>query len=101
MPNKKKLNEGKKYDQKKPRWSLLPYKEVEKIVDILTFGAEKYDDDNWKIVPDGLDRYKSALMRHLAAYFDGEEMDPESGCTHLAHAGCNLLFLMWLEKYKK
>ena len=92
---------GKKFDNEKPRWSLLPFKEIEEIVDVLTFGAQKYEDDNWKKVPDGRDRYFSALIRHLTAWWNGERLDSQSGKSHLAHAGCCLLFLMWGDKQKK
>lgn len=95
----KKINpeKGVKYDNDKPRWCLLPWDVIEEIVVILTFGANKYADDNWKVVPDAKNRYKSALMRHLKAYFCGEYIDPESGRHHLAHAGCCLVFLFWFE----
>ncbi len=92
---KKKLELGRKFDQDKMRWELLPWKEVEEIVDILTFGAKKYEDDNWKHVRPLRTRYYGALMRHMTAWFNGEKKDPESGRSHLAHAGCCLLFLMW------
>jgi hypothetical protein len=36
----------------------------------------------------------AALLRHLFAWWRGEELDPESGLSHLAHAGCCLMFLM-------
>lgn len=86
---------GRKFDQDKPRWELLPYKEVGEIVDIFTFGAKKYEDNNWKHVKPLKERYFGALMRHLVAWKEGEKKDPESGRSHLAHAGCCLLFLMW------
>ena len=84
-----------KYDTDKPRWSLLPFKQVEQVVDVLTIGAKKYDDDNWKTVTPMYDRYFSACMRHLAAWRCGERKDPETGKSHLAHAVCCILFLMW------
>jgi hypothetical protein len=37
-------------------------------------------------------------MRHLVAYQSGEEIDPESGKSHLAHAQCCLIFLAWVDK---
>ena len=43
-----KINKGRKFDGGKMRWDLLPYDAVEKIVDILTYGAEKYDPNNWQ-----------------------------------------------------
>jgi hypothetical protein len=86
---------GRKFDQDKPRWSLLPWKEVEEIVKVLTLGSKKYADHNWMGVRPFKDRYTSALMRHITAWIDGEAEDPESKLSHLAHAGCCLLFLMW------
>ena len=88
---------GRKYDADKTDWSLLPWRSVEQIVRILMFGAQKYDRDNWRLVPNGKTRYFSALMRHLTAHANGEKTDAESGLTHLAHAGCCLLFLMELD----
>ena len=92
------MEKGKKYDAGKIRWSLLPWKEVEQIVEILTFGAQKYGDYNWqKSMADQKNRYFSALMRHLTAWFNGERCDKETGKSHLSHAGCCLLFMMWLD----
>ena len=86
-----------KYDNDKLMWDLLPLNETEKIVEILTFGAEKYGPDQWQKVPNAKRRYFAALMRHLKAYWVGEKIDSESGRSHLAHAGCCLLFLLWFE----
>lgn len=90
--------EGKKHDKEKLRWDLLPFTEVEDEVKVLTLGAEKYGPNNWQAVPDGRNRYFSALMRHLTAWRRGEEIDPETNMSHLAHAACNIRFLQWLEK---
>ena len=92
--------EGLKYDTGKLRWDLLQYDCIEDIVKILTFGAEKYGPNNWQGVEPFEDRYFAALMRHLVAYRNGEKIDPESGLSHLAHAGCNIMFLTWYEKNK-
>ena len=86
---------GRKFDQGKPRWSLIPWKPMREIVNVLTFGSLKYDDNNWmKVEPS---RYKDALLRHITSWLEGESNDPESGYHHLAHAGCCLLFLLWFE----
>ena len=87
-------NTGNKYDQGKPRFSLVPQKAMGEFVAVLTFGAEKYGDHNWKMV-DGLQtRYFDALHRHLAAFRSGEVRDNESGKHHLAHAMCCLAFML-------
>jgi hypothetical protein len=77
---------------------------MEQIVQVLEHGAKKYDIDNWKMVEgaSGFNgRYANALLRHVIAYCSGEEKDPESGLSHLAHAGCNCLFLLWFDMQSK
>lgn len=92
---------GVKHDQEKLRMDLLPFDALEEIARVLTYGAKKYNPDNWKKVPNAKARYEAALLRHYAAYQRGEAKDPESGLSHLAHLGCNALFLIWLENGKK
>jgi len=90
---------GVKYDTGKRRYDLLPWEQIDEVVDVLTFGAAKYADDNWKIVPDKTKRYKAALGRHISAYMQGEQLDKEDGKSHLAHAVCCAIFLMWGDKH--
>ena len=92
------MPDGVKYDGEKPRWDLLPYESLEEVVKVLTYGAKKYSDDNWKVVPDIDKRYFAAAMRHLAEWKEYDAMDEESGLSHLAHATCCLLFLLWKEQ---
>lgn len=91
------LEIGIKHDSEKPDWSLLPLDVLEGAVRVLTFGARKYERDNWRYVPDAGRRYYAALMRHLAAWQAGEKADLETGESHLAHAICCLLFMLWHE----
>jgi hypothetical protein len=90
---------GKKYDIGKPRWHLMLWGELEEVVKVLTLGAEKYDDHNWKKIEP--ERYQSALMRHFKSYMLKEKKDKESGLSHLAHLICCALFLMWFEKKER
>ena len=94
--------EGKfiKKDSGKLKWSLLPFEELKDVVKVLMHGAEKYSVNNWKKCDD-TNRYKDALMRHVIAYVSGEKTDEEFGLSHLAHAICNCLFLMWFDKHKE
>ena len=85
---------GVKYDNGKPQWSLLPFKALTEVVEVLTYGAKKYAPDNWKKVPDARRRYIDAGFRHFAAYASGETHDPETGKHHLAHAICCLLYIV-------
>lgn len=95
--------EGMKNDylDDKLRWDLLPMAEVEKVVKILSFGAKKYAPNNWQNVDNGIERYYAALMRHIVAWRKGETVDPDSNCEHLAHAVCNLIFLLYLTNDKE
>lgn len=89
---------GVKYDDEKPRWELLPFRAAKEVVEVLTAGSKKYADDNWKIVPGARKRYISAAFRHLTDWAAGEKKDSETGKSHLAHAICCLLFLLWFEQ---
>ena len=84
---------GRKFDGGKLQYGLLPPLALKATVDVLTFGAEKYEPDNWKHVPDSKRRYFDALQRHVWAWKEGEQIDQESGKHHLAHALCCLMFL--------
>jgi hypothetical protein len=84
---------GRKFDGGKLEYGLLPPLALEEVVKVLTFGAQKYERDNWQRVPDSKRRYFDALQRHLWAWKQGEKDDKESGLPHLAHAMCCLMFL--------
>ena len=84
---------GRKFDGGKLEYGLLPPYALKATVDVLTFGARKYERDNWKKVPDSKRRYFDALQRHVWAWKEGEVLDPETGMHHLAHAMCCLMFL--------
>lgn len=85
---------ARKDDEGKLRWSLLPWRALAKVVEVLEYGAGKYRAHAWVEVESAEDRYKEALLRHVAAFASGELIDPESGKSHLAHVACNALFLL-------
>lgn len=84
---------GAKHDSEKPRMDLLPNAALTGIAEVLTFGAKKYDAHNWR---GGIEysRLIAAAYRHLGAFNDGEDLDPESGLSHLKHLGCCVSFLL-------
>lgn len=93
-------NQDVKADAGKPRPSLVPPTVIRAIAIVRQYGIEKYHDpDNWKHVEP--DRYVDALYRHLLAYIEGEELDPESGYPHLWHMACNIAFLIDMEEKRK
>ena len=83
-----------KFDAEKVRLELLPPDFLVGVGKVLTFGAKKYAAGNWAI-GDGFEwsRLYGALLRHMLAWASGEDKDPESGLSHLYHAGCMLAFL--------
>lgn len=87
---------GVKFDGEKVRAALLPGKALRLVAEVLTFGAQKYGDNNWRKMKD-LGRYRHAMVRHLLAVLEGEDVDPESGKRHMAHIATNALFLLELE----
>lgn len=94
------VDTGMKYDGGKPRMDLLLSgcpQAITQVAEILTFGAQKYAAHSWQTVPQGSERYLAALLRHLTAHAGGEDKDPESGMSHLAHAACNAMFILELE----
>ena len=90
-------SEGIKYDSEKPKMNLLPPKAIVEISKVLTFGAAKYDAENWRKLDDLQNRYTAGALRHIFAHMDGEELDPETNLSHLAHAMCCLLFKLEIE----
>lgn len=90
---------GIKFDSKKARPTLLlksmPHA-VQEVIDVLELGARKYAPDNWKKVEN--ERYHDAMLRHVLSYLGGEVNDPETSKHHLAHAVCNMLFLIQKEE---
>jgi len=84
-----------KYDAGKLDFALLPVDALEEIIKVLMYGAEKYSRDNWSNVG-SWKTYFNALMRHSWAWWKGEDNDAETGLSHLAHAGCCVLFMLAL-----
>ena len=94
-------NKGLKYDDGKLRWDLLPLKEIEDIVRVYTEGAKKYEANSWQNLPDGYNRYKAAMFRHLLAFETGHEVDEETGCLHLAQVAWNAIAMLYYSIKKK
>jgi hypothetical protein len=87
---------GVKFDHGKARLDLVPPEIVTAIAEILAVGARKYAARNWE---QGMEwsRPYAAALRHLLAWWGGEDLDPDTGKSHLWHASCNLAFLVAYE----
>lgn len=81
-----------RFNSAKPKMSLLDLHSLVPAVQVLEFGMLKYSRNNWK---KGLKRSEviDSLMRHILAMQKGEEIDPESGLSHIGHIQCNAMFL--------
>ncbi len=84
-------NQGLKYDAEKQPLSLLSKVWLLGVASVMGFGAKKYAAHNWR---NGIERSRllSAALRHILAYNEGEDVDPESKLHHLDHASCCLMF---------
>jgi hypothetical protein len=88
---------GKKFDEGKLRVDLLPSEAMFEVAKVLTFGAQKYGEHNWR---GGIEwsRVYAATQRHLMKWNSGETYDEETGISHLAHACANIMFLLTYAK---
>ena len=89
------------YKDHKLRWDLLPLAEIEDIVRVYTAGADKYGPNMWQGLPDGYNRYKGAMLRHLMEYEKGNPVDEETGCLHLAQVAWNAIAMLYFSKQSK
>ena len=87
------MTEAQKSDTEKNRLDLLPVRPLLDVGKVLTFGAKKYQPRNWE---KGFvwSRPYAAALRHLFAWWARETYDKETGLNHLAHALCEIMFLL-------
>lgn len=94
-PNGLQANQpGAKLDARKPRLSLvlLGFPHALTLVrEVGTYGAKKYTDNGWVSVPNGVERYTDAMLRHILEEAIGPDIDQESGLLHAAHVAWNAL----------
>lgn len=85
----------------KLRWDLLPMEEIEDIVKVYHAGAKKYSPNSWQNLPNGFERYRAAMFRHLMEYMKGNKIDSDTGCMHLAQVCWNAIAMLWYDKHGK
>lgn len=79
---------------RKPPLDLIPASADIMESQVLALGARKYGKFNWRDTSVRASVYVAALRRHLAQWFDGENVDPESKVNHLAHCRANISILI-------
>lgn len=87
------LNPKETAARNKPPLANIPSGALVPVCLVHQHGHDKHGPYNWRETPIHLMTYAHAIQRHLAAWIDGEDMDPESGLPHMAHiaAGCNVV----------
>jgi len=87
------IPQGRKDDSGKVPLQLIPGAALLEIGLVLRHGASKYGASNWRA---GLayTRLIGAILRHVVAFNEGENLDPETGISHIAHAACEAMFLL-------
>lgn len=88
---------GRKDQEGKPMMQLIIPDFLLEIAQVMTFGANKYGELNWR---GGIRTSKlyGALLRHVMQAMKGEVIDAESGCHALAHVAANCMMIMWMEQ---
>lgn len=89
-----------RYNSGKRKWSLVDFKSLEPMVEVLEHGCIKYSPNNWKKgMP--VTEVSESLLRHMFAFLSGESQDADSKCDHLGHIMCNAMFLSYIMREKK
>lgn len=90
---------GDRFNQGKLKWSLVCYKSLEPMVEVLMFGAIKYAPHNWK---KGLlyTEICESMLRHIYNFLDGRNRDKESRLLEVGHIMCNALFLSFMYLFR-
>src|ERR1700690_1821811 len=88
-----KENKALRYNEGKLDWTLLDFDALEAMVRVQTFGARKYERDNWKRGMSN-ETILGCLMRHATALMKGELLDPETKESHAAHVAVNAMYFL-------
>lgn len=85
---------GFKDDKGKADLSLLDKDPLWELARVFESGLAKYPKGNYKKgIP--LTKYTAAAMRHMTQFNNGEDLDKDTGRSHLMHAAANLFIAYW------
>lgn len=82
-----------KFDGLKPDLSLNPRVALEAMAQAFMVGEKKYGRNNYRR---GMENHRlvAAALRHIMAFNEGEDLDPEYNTPHLGHALASLAMLL-------
>ena len=71
---------------KKPPMSAVPANVLRELGVAMLEGAVKYGRHNYRVAPIRASVYYDAVLRHIIKWWEGEDIDPDSGLHHLVKA---------------
>lgn len=92
------MSKFKKFDEGKPRMSLVPPWAIEGVARVMTHGEKKYDAWNW-LNPTKWSKFLDSALRHVNALEKSEDID-ESGLPTVYHAIAELMMLATVMELK-
>ena len=91
--NKKSSNPKEALGIKKVPLHCLPCGPIMELGLAMMEGGRKYGTHNYRAIGVRMSTYYDAIMRHMMAWWEGEDIDPESGVSHVVKAMACLLVL--------
>lgn len=89
-----------RFNDGKRKYSLIDFKSLEGMVQVLEYGSLKYSPNDWKKGLPTNEIFES-MMRHLVELQAGNELDEETGLHHTGHVLCNAMFLAYMYQSKR
>ena len=77
----------------KPSTHFIPRPVLYEVGNVLFSGARKYGAFNWRVAGVRASVYQDAAGRHIDAWQEGQDLDPESRIHHLSHAIAGLMII--------
>ncbi len=74
--------------------SVVPATVLQELGVAMLEGSLKYGRHNYRAVGVSSSVYYDALMRHMMAWWEGEDIDPDSGMSHIVKAIATLVVLL-------
>ena len=84
---------GLRYNSDKIEISMTPNSLIYAVSKCFEYGAKKYAKDNWRRGMNWSIPYNCA-MRHMMKFWEGEDLDEETGLSNLYHVACNVAMLI-------
>lgn len=94
-----KIGSGSRKNEGKTRHDLLEPYAIEQVAKVFSLGAVKYAPYDWLMGGMPYSKMLASLKRHINAFEMGEDLDPETGLHHMAHAAWNALGIVSYSKW--